>query len=211
MKDGEAGGEPPAAMDHGEAEPPPPNPHRMAGSRGAKRAKGIIRPEFRSKVKPCEHYLVGHADYHPGCEVCVRSRGLADRHERHPEHAHDEGEEVDEVPTISFDFCFLCQKEQGRSIPTMVAREHKTINTNAFTCPGQSTQEEEYNDQIVDRCVKFADSLGYKRVAVKSWPCTHHGRKSAGSSNISPRAAQNDVSSHIGASESEASAHDGLR
>ena len=50
----------------------------------------------------------------------------------------------------------------------MIAREHKTTYTGAFTCPGKSTKEEEYSDQIVSRCAKFVDSLGYKRVAMKS-------------------------------------------
>ena len=72
------------------------------------------------------------------------------------------------MPTISFDFCFLCQKDQGKSIPTMVARDHKTIYTSAFTCPGKSTKEEEYSDQIVERCQNFVNSLGYKRVTMKS-------------------------------------------
>ena len=72
------------------------------------------------------------------------------------------------IPTISFDFCFLCQKDQGTSIPTMVGREHRCKYTQAFKCPGKSTKEEEYSDQIVSRCAKFVDSLGYKRVAMKS-------------------------------------------
>ena len=72
------------------------------------------------------------------------------------------------MPTISLDFCFLCQKDQGKSIPTMVARDHKTIYTSAFTCPGKSTKEEEYSDQIVERCQNCVNSLGYKRVAMKS-------------------------------------------
>ena len=69
---------------------------------------------------------------------------------------------------MSFDFCFLMQKEQGKSIPTMVARDHKTCYTHAFTCPGKSTKEEEYSEQIVIKCKHFVEQLGYKRVAMKS-------------------------------------------
>ena len=69
---------------------------------------------------------------------------------------------------MSFDFCFLMQKEQGKAIPTMVARDHKTCYTHAFACPGKSTKEEEYSDQIVQKCKVSVEMLGYKRVAMKS-------------------------------------------
>ena len=93
------------------------------------RARGITRPESLTNTQRKQHYLEGHANYHPGCPVCVRCRGLADRHERnkHEEDHRPGGEaELDEVPTISFDFCSLMQKEQGKSIQTMIARDHKT-------------------------------------------------------------------------------------
>ena len=69
---------------------------------------------------------------------------------------------------MSFDFCFLMQKEQGKSIPTLVDRDHKTCYTLAFTCPGKSTKEEEFSEQIVIKCKNFVEQLGYKRVAMKS-------------------------------------------
>ena len=75
-------------------------------------------------------------------------------HERnkHEEDHRPGGEaEIDEEPTVSFDFCFLMQKEQGKAIPTMVARDHKTCYTHVFTCPGNSTKEEEYSEQIVTK------------------------------------------------------------
>jgi hypothetical protein len=135
------------------------------------RARGITRPVPLTKTQRKQHYLEGHANYHPGCPFCVRCRGLADRHER--KRGEDDPEpggeaELDEVPTVSFDFCFLMQKGQGKAIPTMVARDHKTCYTHAFACPGKSTKEEEYSDQIVQKCKMFAEMLGYKRVATKS-------------------------------------------
>ena len=69
---------------------------------------------------------------------------------------------------MSFDLCFLCQKDQAKSILTMVAREHRTCYNNSFTRPGKSTKEKEYSDQIVHRCNMFVESFGYKRVAMKS-------------------------------------------
>ncbi len=60
------------------------------------------------------------------------------------------------------------QKEQGKSIPTMVARDHKTCYTHALTCPGKSRNEKEYSEQIVIKCKHFVAQLGHKRVAMKS-------------------------------------------
>ena len=124
-----------------------------------------------TKTQRKHHYLEGHANYHPECPFCLRFRGLADGQERnkHEEDHRPGGEpELDEVPTVSFDLCFLMQMEQGKAIPTMVARDHKTCYTHAFTCPGKSTKEEEYSEQIVIKCNNVVEQLGYKRVAMKS-------------------------------------------
>ena len=95
---------------------------------------------------------------------------LADQHERkrdeENQHAGDEVEQQ-EVPTISVDFCFLMQKDQGKSIPTLVARDHKSCYTHAFTCPGKSTKEVEYSEEIVHKCKICVEMLGYKPVAMK--------------------------------------------
>ena len=123
---------------------------RQSHSEPRVRARGITRPESLTKTQHKQYYLEGHANYHPGFPFCVRRRWLADRHERKrgEEDLQTGGEaEPDEVPTISFDFCFLMQKDQGKAIPTMVARDHKTCythththtHTHAFTCPGEST------------------------------------------------------------------------
>ena len=60
------------------------------------------------------------------------------------------------------------QKYQGKSMPTLVARDHKSCYTHEFTCPGKSAKEEVYSDQIVQKCNVFVERLGYKRVATKS-------------------------------------------
>ena len=118
------------------------------------RAREITRPVSMTKTQKKQHYLEGHANYHPGCPFCVRCRGLADRHERkRDEHEPEPVDEDDpqEVPTVSFDFCFLMQKEQGKAMQVLVARDHKTSYTQGFVCPGKSTKEEEYSDQIVQK------------------------------------------------------------
>ena len=70
--------------------------------------------------------------------------------------------------TISFDFCFLMQKDQGKSIPTLVARDHKSFYTYAFTRPARSTKEEEYSEEIVHKCEICVEMLGHKRATTKS-------------------------------------------
>ena len=93
------------------------------------RARESTRPVSLTKTQRKQHYLEGHANYHPGCPFCVRCRGLADRHER--KRGEDDPEpggeaDLDEVPTVSFDFCFIMQKEQGKAMPVLLARDHKT-------------------------------------------------------------------------------------
>ena len=93
------------------------------------RAREITRPVSLTDTQRKQHYLEGHPNYHPGCPFCVRCRGLADRHER--KRGEDDPEpggkaELKEVPTVSFDFCFFVQKEQGKAMPVLVARDHKT-------------------------------------------------------------------------------------
>ena len=50
----------------------------------------------------------------------------------------------------------------------MVARDHKPCYIDAFTCPGKSTKEEDYAEEIVHKCNVFVEMIGYKRVAMKS-------------------------------------------
>ena len=134
----------------------------------------MSHPVSLTKTQSKQHYLDGQCNYHPGCPFCDRCRGLTDRHARkRDEQDRQPGGEVeqDEVPTVSFDFCFLTQKDQGKSVPTMLAWDHKTCYTHAFTCEGKSTkneEEEEYSEQIVIKCKNSVEQLGYKGVSMKS-------------------------------------------
>ena len=44
--------------------------------------RGLARPVSLTKTQRKQHLLEGHANYHPGCQYCVRRRGLAERHEQ---------------------------------------------------------------------------------------------------------------------------------
>ena len=103
--------------------------------REQRRVRGIARPVSLTKTQLRKHNLYCLANYNAGCPYCVSCRGLANRHERRDRQARREEHQEDEakMPTVSLEFCFLCQKDQGKSIPTMVAREHRTCYTNYFT------------------------------------------------------------------------------
>ena len=60
------------------------------------------------------------------------------------------------------------QTDQGKSIPALVTRDHKSCYTHAFTCPGKSIKEEECSEEIVHKCKMMVEMLGYNRVAMKS-------------------------------------------
>ena len=93
------------------------------------RVRGLARPASLTKTQRRQHDLEGHTNYHPGCPFLTRCIGLADRHEQNrdeeDQRAGDE-DEHQEVSTRSFDFCFLMEKDQGKSIPTLVARDGKS-------------------------------------------------------------------------------------
>ena len=96
-----------------EGVPPPPEPHPEARTR-PRRARGIARPEPMTKAQLIEHDFEGHAKYHAGCEYCVRSRGLADRHERYYRNEADRyakcssGHEVACQPAEERGSCVVC-------------------------------------------------------------------------------------------------------
>ena len=62
-----------------------------------------------------------------------------------------------------------CRRSRANlSRPWSTGTTRRATHTHAFTCPGKSTKEEEYSEQIVIKCKNFMKQLGYKRVAMKS-------------------------------------------
>ena len=43
------------------------------------------------------------------------------------------------------------QEDQGKSIPSLIARDHTSCYTHAFTGPGKPAKEEEYSEDIVHK------------------------------------------------------------
>ena len=134
----------------------------------AARAKALTRPVPMTKAQKERHWLEGHATYHPGCELCVRTRGLGDRHRRGDTGTKEYMESSEGVPVVGMDFCFLCQEGQTKSSPTLVVKDGRRKSVMATICPGKSTVAEPYSDEIVRRVSAFLDSLGYPRLALKS-------------------------------------------
>ena len=132
------------------------------------RVRGIAQPMEMTRKQRETHWLEGHVNYHPGCEYCVRARGLANRHTSGKKDEAEFLEGEDEVPTVSADLCFLSQLGQEKSLTVLVCKEHRKKCFMSTVCPGKSTVAEEYSDDIVRRVVEFLDFLGYPRVAFKT-------------------------------------------
>ena len=135
---------------------------------GKPRIRGIAQPVPMTRAQREQHWLEAHANYHPSCEFCVRTRGLADRHTASGKDKEEYLEGSDEVPTVSADFCFLSQTGQQKSFPVLVCKEHRKKVTMSTVCEGKSTVAEEYSNDVVRRVVEFLDFLGYPRVAFKT-------------------------------------------
>ena len=97
------------AENGGDVVPDPPNPHEV------KRMRSIAKPLQMTRAQRRQHDDEGHANYHPGCEFCVRAKGLPDRHTRGKTNDADELHKDEEMPTVSFDFCFLSQSGQAKA------------------------------------------------------------------------------------------------
>ena len=142
----------------------------------APRARLIKRPIPMTKAQRERHIAEGHVNYHPGCEFCARTRGRPEAHRRKkPDSAAEEEEEEEseqvvpaDVPTVSFDFCFLSQLEQEKSNTVLVAKDNKKKTIMATVCPSKSTVEAMHSTGVCKRMASFLDFLGYPRVALRS-------------------------------------------
>ena len=70
------------------------------------RAIPMPRPVEMTRAEMEQHRREGHANYHPGCAHCVKSRAIADQHRR-TEGSGREEEDDGRLPTIAADLCFL--------------------------------------------------------------------------------------------------------
>ena len=96
--------------------PAPPAEERQARRRGA---RAIARPVRMTNAELELHRIQGHTIYHPGCEHCVRSRALADKHLRVSHDDGDDSDNPDKPPVISADFCF--PDDEGSKGPLTVS------------------------------------------------------------------------------------------
>ena len=115
------------------------------------------------------HVAEGHANYNSACEFCVGTRGKPDRHRRAgPERPGNDDDDGEDVPSVSFDFCFLSQNEQVKSNTVLVAKDNKNKCIMATTCPSKSTTDAMHSTGVCKRLAAFLDFVGYPRVALRS-------------------------------------------
>ena len=87
----------------------------------------ITDPNQPTKTEIEEHNVT-HTPYKPWCRHCVRGKGRSDRHFKH------KSDTESQVPTISFDYCFLGQKGQDGTTPTIVGKDRKSKAFMSLTC-----------------------------------------------------------------------------
>ena len=150
------------------------------------RARLIRRPLPMSRAQRDLHIAEGHVNYHPGCEFCARTRGRPEAHRRKDQDEEvldeDEGEASEDeipkdVPTVSFDFCFLAQLQQEKSNTVLVAKDGRRKAMMATVCPSKSTVDAMHSTGVCKRLATFLDFLGYPCMALRSdqdkstWRC----------------------------------------
>ena len=94
----------------------------------ARMGKARAPPKAPSAEEMRLHRLT-HYPFRSWCPVCVAARGKNWPHLRMPE------EVPSEVPTISFDYCFLRDEVGGSSVPVLVGREKGTKFVIAHVVP----------------------------------------------------------------------------
>ena len=162
---------PAAAADGGEAQ----GVVQQGDAASRPRAKLIKRPVSMTRAERDQHVAEGHVNYHPGCEFCTRARGRPEQHKRanregvQEETVATEEEEMPlDVPTVSFDFCFLSQLQQEKSNTVLVAKDAKRKTLMATMCPNKSTVDAMHSTGVCKRLAAFLDFLGYPRIALRS-------------------------------------------
>ena len=145
---------------------PPPRPHE--GQRPPKKVKekALIRvlPKHMELTREeREAHEATHANFAAWCGPCVMARAHSDPHRT----VHEPPQEG-AMPVVSMDFCFPEQVEQSEQMPVLVHRCRRTRMTFAHSCQGKSTRAADYSAYIVGAVTKDIDSLGYKRIGLRT-------------------------------------------
>ena len=140
--------------------PNPPEPPEGAHLRPV-RVRVLPKPITPTRQQVEEHELT-HMPYKVWCKHCVKTRGLNDPHRTLKHHF-----KGDVCPMISMDFGFMKRHDEGKMMPFVVLRDHKTRMTFSHKLLGKSTTEEDYSKYIVHAVMADLKSLDYKKIILK--------------------------------------------
>ena len=139
------------------------NHNAEASNRDGTRApmKVITSPQKPSRAEVEKHNLC-HIPYEPWCSCCVGGRAKENPHKSSPDTV------TRELPVVSMDWGYLAQKDDDQSLPMLVIRDSESKSIFAHGTPGMAIVSGDYGAHTVKRVVEDVDSLGYKRVMMKS-------------------------------------------
>ena len=129
----------------------------------ARTPRRAVSPEDPSQAEVEAHKLSGHARFRSWCRHCVRGRGCEAPHTR--TQAPDSA-----IPVISWDYCYLSEKQDSTSepeSPTLVMWDSRTKALFAHLIPSKGTDFDDL-EAVLKLEAADLDRLGYKRVAFRS-------------------------------------------
>ena len=113
-------------------------------------------------AKEIAEHIVNHLPYRAWCKHCVKGKAKGLPHRRHDQRAKAD----DEVAVVSFDYAFMHDDQvegEERGMPILVAKDRRKRVIRARVVPQKGSHW--YGIKVGSGIV---DSLGYKRVVVKS-------------------------------------------
>ena len=126
------------------------------------RAIPMPRPVEMTRAEMEQHRREGHANYHPGCAHCVKSRAIADQHRR-TEGSGREEEDDGRLPTIAADLCFLGSQSDEDKLTVLAMIDGKSGTLFGIPSPDKAIINGEYSEYVLNKVLSGIDSLGYKQ------------------------------------------------
>ena len=122
-----------------------------------------VRPRRHRSLGPSSEerraHEVNHLPFRSWCSTCMAGRGVAAQH-RHRRAAEDIN-----VPSVSFDYCFLRNEAQGACCVVLVGRDRQSGALLAHAAPAKGSSTEWAVQQVVKDLKKFGH---YGKVILKS-------------------------------------------
>ena len=127
------------------------------GQGGEVRRSKLVTNVLQPTQKERDAHRPTHIPFRPWCRFCVFGRGR-DRQHRTIDRSEDG------VPIIGVDFFFIGEPGMKGTIPGVVARDSISKSLFGHIIPGKGTGHGTTADQLASDI----DSLGYKRVTIRS-------------------------------------------